>query len=144
MTRLRNVEIVGRTCDVTFGAILGTGDIDIDIDGRGGALLPGLHDHHLHRRAMAAARVSVDVRHGLDGLRLAPGSGWIRGIGGHDLTRAQLDAVVSDRPVRVQHRSGHAWVLNTAGLTALGLDTPDGLVLGDLPPPTRSSLIWQR
>lgn len=134
MTHLRNVEIVGRRCDVTFGAILGTGGDDIDIDGRGGALLPGLHDHHLHLRAMAAARVSVDVRDGLDGLRLPPGSGWIRGIGGHDLTRAQLDAVVSDRPVRVQHRSGHAWVLNTAGLSALGLDTPDGLVVGDLPP----------
>ena len=31
------------------------------IDGQGGALVPGLHDHHLHLRAAVAARESVDV-----------------------------------------------------------------------------------
>ena len=38
-----------------------------------------------------------------------------------DLDRWQLDAIVADRPLRVQHRSGALWVLNTAALTAVGL-----------------------
>lgn len=31
------------------------------IDGQGGALVPGLHDHHVHLRATVAARESVAV-----------------------------------------------------------------------------------
>ncbi len=32
-----------------------------EVDGRGGALLPGLHDHHVHLAALAAATASVRV-----------------------------------------------------------------------------------
>ena len=120
---LRDVEVAGRRVDVrvadgriaAIGAGLdGAGDV---VDGRGGALLPGLHDHHLHLLALAAARSSVDCAHGLDGLRTAPGR-WVRGVGSPDsLDRHALDAVVPDRPVRVQHRGGALWMLNSMALT---------------------------
>jgi predicted amidohydrolase YtcJ len=108
------------------------------IDARGGALIPALHDHHVHLRSLAAARASValgpaDVsgRAGFEAaLRRAAGEGtrggWIRGIGYHEsvagpLDRTVLDALVPDRPVRIQHRSGELWVLNSAALAASGL-----------------------
>ena len=57
--------------------------------------------------------------------------GWIRAInldeGRHgDLDRDRLDAARANVPVRVQHRSGALWVLNTAALRALGLGDTDG------------------
>jgi predicted amidohydrolase YtcJ len=58
--------------------------------------------------------------------------GWIRAIGYHqsvagELDRAALDAVVPDIPVRVQHRSGALWILNSAALRLLGMtEHPDG------------------
>src|SRR5690606_2551112 len=55
---------------------------------------------------------------------LPPGT-WIRAVGYHEsvagaLDRAFLDRIVPARPVRVQHRTGAMWVLNSAGLGALG------------------------
>ncbi|NED59412.1 amidohydrolase, partial [Streptomyces sp. SID10244] len=39
------------------------------------------------------------------------------------LTRDVLDTTVTDRPVRVQHRSGALWMLNSAACRELGVDT---------------------
>jgi predicted amidohydrolase YtcJ len=96
------------------------------IDARGGALLPGLHDHHLHLLALAASRRSllcgppaVTDAHALGKmLKEHSGSGWIRGVGYHEsvagmLDRRQLDAMVPNRPVRIQHRSGKMWFVNS-------------------------------
>lgn len=58
--------------------------------------------------------------------------GWVRGIGydesvAGDIDRWVLDQVAPAVPTRVQHRSGALWVLNSAGLAALGLgDQPGG------------------
>jgi predicted amidohydrolase YtcJ len=58
--------------------------------------------------------------------------GWIRAVGYHEavageLDRHQLDRLVPGTPVRVQHRSGVLWTLNSPGLVALDLgDHPDG------------------
>lgn len=106
-----------------------------DIDGRGGVLLPGLHDHHIHLTALAAAAASVRVGpgdvDGPDGLAAALRTGmpgeWVRAIGYHEsvageLDRWTLDGLVADRPVRVQHRTGALWVWNSAALRAVGLD----------------------
>ena len=103
------------------------------IEASGGALLPGLHDHHIHLMSLAASRQSVQcgpphvsTREELQTvLREAQGGGWIRGIGYHesvagDLTRGTLDALCSERPVRIQHRSGRLWTLNSAALEAIG------------------------
>jgi predicted amidohydrolase YtcJ len=44
-------------------------------------------------------------------------SGW--------LDRNALDLILADRPVRVQHRSGAMWILNSAALGHLGIDDLD-------------------
>lgn len=101
------------------------------IDGKGGLLLPGLHDHHCHVAAMAAAFDSVQCGPpeiaGPEGLAICltkPGQGWLRGIGYHEsvagmIDREWLDRAAPHRPVRIQHRSGRMWVFNSAGLDLL-------------------------
>lgn len=112
------------------------------IEASGGALLPGLHDHHLHLYATAAAQQSVrcgppDVQDAA-GLAAAlqaadaasPGDGWLRGTGWHPSVMAPgetfdrdwLDRHGPARPVRVQHRSGRLWIFNSAALDRLGVD----------------------
>lgn len=105
-----------------------------------------MQDHHIHLFAAAAALASVDCtpvaasdRDALArALREHPGDarGWVRGVGhwepdGASLDRAALDAIEPERPVRVQHRSGQLWSLNSAGLAAVGIDrdatTPRGV-----------------
>lgn len=99
------------------------------IDARGGLLLPGLNDHHVHLASYAASLASVacgppDVNNEaeLSAALDQPGDGWLRGTGFHesvtaDLNRAWLDKHGPDRPVRIQHRSGRLWVLNSLAMT---------------------------
>src|SRR3954451_9554890 len=111
------------------------------IEGRGGALIPGLHDHHVHLLSMAAADRSVrldgdaDVASALQAAdRRLPVGAWLRAVGWSgsevDLDRHVLDALVPDRPVRVQHRSGALWVLNSAAIQRLGIDNERAQLLG--------------
>src|SRR5207253_1805056 len=67
---IKNAEVDGRRVDVRVegGRVEAMGerlrlspDEDV-ISADGGALLPGLHDHHLHLHAMAARLTSVDCR----------------------------------------------------------------------------------
>ena len=125
---IRDAEVDGRRTDVRIG------DGDGELDAAGGALLPGLHDHHIHLRALAAARDSLVLHAGDDlGARLrdTPGE-WIRATGYHEsiagpLDRWVLDRLEPDRPVRVQHRTGELWVLNSAAARVTGLaDDHDG------------------
>jgi predicted amidohydrolase YtcJ len=92
------------------------------LDAGGGALLPGLADHHIHLMAAAAAEESLDLAGGgnLTELTRWTETGWIRVIGaGIELTRTDIDQVEAVRPVRVQHRSGALWTLNTAAVERL-------------------------
>lgn len=106
------------------------------LDAKGGALLPGLCDHHLHLHALAAAATSLPcgppgVRTPADlaaALSAAPADdhGWVRGIGYHESVAGPLDSATLDRlhqarPVRIQDRSGALWAVNTAGARAIGL-----------------------
>ena len=109
------------------------------IDAAGGTLLPGLHDHHVHLRALAAAAGSVAAgppltktpaelaaRLGAAEAGLPPGA-WLRAVGYHesvagDLDRWVLDRLVPDHPVRVQHRTGALWMVNSLAVARLGLD----------------------
>ena len=112
-------------------------------EARGGALLPGLNDHHAHLFAAAAALRSVrcgpprvrnepELAAGLAGpggvhRGQTPIDSWLRGVGYHEsvageLDRRALDRWVPARPLRVQHRSGALWMLNSAAIDALGLD----------------------
>lgn len=99
------------------------------------ALIPGLHDHHMHLLSLAAQFSSVkcgppevnNVDEFVAALESVSGDGWIRGVGYHesvagDLDRRKLDRVCRGRPVRIQHRSGRLWILNTQALIELGLD----------------------
>ncbi|MGW5382204.1 amidohydrolase family protein [Nocardia sp. NPDC003963] len=108
------------------------------LDAAGGALLPGLHDHHLHLHALAADTASVRcgpprVHTAADLARVlatAPGDDWIRGVGYVETVAGQLDSATLDslcaaRPVRIQHRSGALWILNSAGARRIGLATAD-------------------
>jgi hypothetical protein len=79
--------------------------------------------------ALAAARSSIDVSpaavHDAAGLAAALGTSRLsRAVGYHDsvagpLDRWKLDAIVGDRAVRVQHRSGALWVLRSSALAAV-------------------------
>lgn len=125
---LRDAELEGRRVDVRAdGGVIarispaGAGNAAGArvLEAGGGALLPGLVDHHVHLFATAAARASVDVSgpRGLAVLRDVPGEGWVRAVGARrEMSRTDLDAVVPDRPIRVQHRSGALWTLNVAGV----------------------------
>ncbi|WP_346425990.1 amidohydrolase family protein [Williamsia sp. 1135] len=112
------------------------------VDLAGGTVIPGLHDHHVHLRAVAAAADSVSVGPpavaDADALRRVLRAaqprqdGWIRAVGYHDsvagdLDRHYLDDVIATVPLRVQHRSGAMWIVNSAGLVELGRpDHPTG------------------
>ena len=145
---VRGAELAGRPIDVrVVGGRIAELGVDLPVaggeevlDADSGALLPGLHDAHLHLLALAAVDRSVlcgppDVRDRA-GLATAlatafpDAAGWVRGIGyvetvAGELDRGLLDELHRDRPVRVQHRSGALWVVNTAGAITLGLDRAD-------------------
>jgi predicted amidohydrolase YtcJ len=123
------------------------------LDAAHGTVIPGLHDHHVHLRAAAAALESVQVgpphARCRDDLARAlqhaepDGDGWIRAVGYHEsvagpLDRTLLDAMSPATPVRVQHRSGALWILNSAALKQIGLaDHPDGRLFRTGPQWTR-------
>ena len=115
---------------------------DYVVDANGCTVIPGLHDHHVHLRAIAAALNSITVgppdvtseaalAEAMEAATAGP-TGWIRGIGFHEsvtnnFDRHALDRLRNDVPVRVQHRSGAMWILNSAALDAIGeSDHPDG------------------
>ena len=149
---IRRAEVEGHVVDVLVaggmierieGSITAA-DVDEVIDADRGALIPGLHDHHVHLLAMAAQREGIDVSGAstpaeFDALVLAsigagPGE-WIR-VAGHDehrhgpLDRDRLDAIAPAPCVRVKHRSGLAWTLNSSALEAIDVDdvrSPNGV-----------------
>jgi predicted amidohydrolase YtcJ len=135
---IRNADIDGERLDLRIdgariaeiGARLAAGLDETVIDAAGVALLPGLHDHHIHLRALAAARASVrcdspqiaELLRAADA-RLEAGA-WLRGVAYHEsvageLDRAALDALLPDRPLRIQHRSGRLWIFNSAAIERL-------------------------
>lgn len=117
------------------------------IDCQGLTLIPGLIDAHCHILAQAAAMQGLDcgpasvssISELTQVIRQraveTPAGGWIRGHGYDDTTLAEgrhptrwdLDTAAPDHPVRLNHRSGHASVLNSIGLELAGIhpDTPD-------------------
>ena len=117
------------------------------VDCGGGSVVPGFIDAHCHVMAYASSLLAVDcspsavssvsdVRRALaERARSSPPGGWIRGAGYSEfdlkerrhLTRWDLDEAVPDHPAKLNHRSGHACVLNSAALARVGIsrDTPD-------------------
>jgi predicted amidohydrolase YtcJ len=133
--RLTDVRISGDRVDAVAPRLDRVSGEEL-LDAAGGALLPGLHDEHLHLSALAAAETSVrcgppEVRDaGALAAALtaasADSSGWVRGVGyvetvAGDLDAAALDRLHAARPVRIQHRSGALWMVNSVAAVQLGL-----------------------
>ena len=147
-TLITGATLDGATVDVRFDTHirdiaprLSVQPRDRVIEADGGALLPGLHDHHMHFRALAAARSSIvcgppavtDEASLVDALAGADGTGWIRGVGYHEsvageLDRHWLDTHGPQRPLRIQHASGKCWMLNSLAMDAVtdGEGLPEG------------------
>ncbi len=126
------------------------------LDCNGMTLIPGFHDAHCHFFALAS-RISqldcgpVNAQSISDTIRLiaikarrTPTGQWIRAFGyDEDLLRerrhptaADLDRATPDHPVRLDHRTGHATILNTAAMKLLGIGSNSqsqthGVVLRD-------------
>jgi predicted amidohydrolase YtcJ len=151
VVEIRRADVDGRPVDVRWrdGHVLsvlpaGARPPDRDsvavVDAGGGALIPGLHDHHIHLLALAAQRTSVNagppavttvhelVRILTTACETAM-SGWVRAVGYHESVAGDLDALALDRlvpagrevSIRVQHRSGQLWILNQRALDAAGV-----------------------
>ncbi|HET6810732.1 MAG TPA: amidohydrolase family protein [Acidimicrobiales bacterium] len=135
--------------EIAAGAVrrlreVGQGAAGPTLEADGGAVLPGLHDHHVHLRALAATLRSVPagppdvrdpagfraaLRRGRE-VAVAAGRSWVRAVGYHEsvagrLDRHALDAVLDDLAVRVQDRSGAMWTVNSRAVEDLGLDAVD-------------------
>ncbi|WP_205689449.1 amidohydrolase [Aurantiacibacter odishensis] len=116
-----------------------TREIDYRIDGEGRTVVPGFVDGHLHLMELGLGTLVLDLSetNSLDEAlsRIAayaaayPDRPWIIGRGwnqerwglGRFPTAAELDEVVSDRPVWLQRVDGHAGWANTRALEAGGV-----------------------
>lgn len=126
------IQRVGSISDLS---VLKSGGVKVIDCGRG-TLMPGFHDAHLHLLAYAASFLAVDCRPSSvnsirdialrigDRASHTPKGKWIRATGYDETslrerrhpTRRDLDEATSLHPVRLDHRSGHASVLNTMAL----------------------------
>jgi predicted amidohydrolase YtcJ len=117
------------------------------IDCQGQTLLPGFIDAHCHLMAYASSLLAVDcgpravtsiediVRALRERARRTPPGLWIRAAGYDESAlsearhpcRRDLDEAAPGHPVRLDHRSGHACVLNSMALDRVGISagTPD-------------------
>ncbi|MBT7399518.1 MAG: amidohydrolase family protein [Hellea sp.] len=146
---IKNAEVNGIVKDILLEKCLIT-KIDNNISGsnfydaKGDALIPGLHDHHIHLNSTAVAINSVncgppDISNEIELIEKLnyPGHGWLRGIGYHhsvagEIDRCWLDKNGPKRPIKIQHRSGRLWILNSAALKLIGNNkTPDGRLFDD-------------
>jgi len=129
----------------------------VEIDCQGMALLPGFNDAHCHLMALASSLRGVtcrpDVVTSISQIveaisrraEVTPLGRWIRAFGYDEFylaekrhpTRRDLDKAVGWRnPVRLDHRTGHASVLNSRALELLSIsrytpDPVDGLIERD-------------
>ena len=116
-------------------------------------MIPGFHDAHLHILRLSAnltklycgperAPTITDIKELLElEARKTPQGGWVKGWGyDHELllekrhpNRVDLDQAVPNHPVRLDHVSGHATVMNTMAMNKLGfseysIDPPKGVI----------------
>lgn len=151
---LRHGRIVAVGSDAEVLPLRGHGTTIVSC--QGAALLPGFIDAHLHLRSYVSTLLGIDCRppavrsiHDLqtvlhDEARRRPPGCWLVGHGYDDFalaerrhpTRWDLDAVTPQHPVRLAHRSRHAWVCNSLALAQLGITDafvppPGGMVQRD-------------
>ena len=123
-----------------------------EIDGTGLTVTPSFHDTHMHLLSYAANLLAYDIGLGslskevfIRSVRKAARdqrnadvvrvSGMDHGLmnmpGNLPVDNALLDEALSERPLRIQTRSGHAHVLNSAAMHLAGIgdstDEPEGV-----------------
>ncbi len=138
--------------------VLARGDkrpqVDYRLDGEGRVMIPGMIDAHVHVGQIGFAALTLDLSdtNSLDEAlkKIAqfaadnPGRPWILGRGwnqekwglGRFPTAAELDAVVSDRPVLLERVDGHAaWAnslaMEQAAVTAAAKAPAGGQIIRD-------------
>ncbi|MBN1691791.1 MAG: amidohydrolase [Dehalococcoidia bacterium] len=155
-----------RTIYIQGARIFGVSGKDIDpdlagaarvVDCRGRTVTPAFHDAHCHVTAYAESLLNIDlspasvksiediVSNIKSVAATLPAGGWIRCTGYNEFylaekrqpTRHDLDRATVDHPVKLTHRSGHAHVLNSAGLKLAGItryseEPPGGMIERDL------------
>lgn len=143
--RARSVQIAGdRIVAVSADPDPCTDGDVARIDCRGSTIVPGFVDAHVHIAGYARSLAEFDAGPGrartIDELQRVlraavagtPEGEWITGRGWDDFilgrapTRTDLDAVAPRHPVSLQHRSGHAQVLNSVALARVGIGTDTG------------------
>lgn len=142
---------VGSDADVKLLAGANTKLIDL----RGGRLVPGFYDSHLHFLGGGRSLSLIDLKDAKDeaefGTRLrefdknTPRGRWIvGGLWDHDHTfkgqlptAATIDKYVKDRPVFIRRYDGHMGLANTAAMKLAGITAttrdPNGGVIERLP-----------
>jgi len=141
--RGNTIAAVGSSSDIA--ALAGPATKSVDCGGK--TLMPGFVDSHCHVLAQAATLQGINCSpkavSSIQDLERAikrraettqPGD-WIRGFGYDDLsllekrhpTRWDLDLAAPNHPLRLDHSSGHATVLNSRALELAGINpsTPD-------------------
>ncbi len=135
-------------------------DLDtLVLNAYGATVTPGFIDAHIHLHSWAGAKTSVDCspsagvrsigdiqRVIAEKARTLPQGAWIRASGYDEfalaekrhLTRHDLDIATPDHPVKLAHRSGIAWVLNSRALKAAGIrmeseEPPGGAIEREVP-----------
>ena len=128
----------GKVKQVLHGEMLKLRDTDV-IDAKGQTVLPGMIDAHGHVMALGESASMLDLTgtRSLEELQqrlkdyaaARPNDAWLGGRGWNQElwtvkrfpTAADLDAVVSDRPVVLERVDGHALVANSAAMRAAGV-----------------------
>ena len=128
------------------------------IDCKGKTILPGFIDAHIHFFAFAESLMTLNLepRHQIRSIpdiqariqrfsEKLPRGTWIRGRGYNEFylaekrhpTRWDLDRATTLHPIKLTHRSGNAYVLNSLALKLVGIsketpDPPEGLIDRDM------------
>jgi len=138
----------------------------IDLAGR--TVLPGFIDAHLHFRALAESLATIPLgpQSGIQSIsdiadrihkeaQNHPPGTWIRAAGYNEVylsdnrhpDRRDLDQASPHHPVKLTYRSGHAHVLNSLGLKAVGInretdDPAEGIIDRDYESGEPTGMLW--
>lgn len=129
------VAAIGSAAEVA--AAVGSQHEAIDLRGR--TVVPGLCDAHVHitSQGINAQRIALgdvtSIDQALAAIKersaLLPEGAWLRGWGwDHSLwggawpTAAQLDSIVTDKPIALSRKDGHASWVNSLALKLAGID----------------------
>ncbi len=138
------------------------------IDCQGATVVPGFNDAHCHPLALASNLLSVDCSpasvQDIAGIqekislhaRDLPQGRWIKATGYNEFYLAEkrhpnrwdLDKAAPHHKVRLTHRSGHACVLNSLAMEALGIgmetpEPPGGIIERDLDSGKPNGLLFE-